>query len=364
MSTSLREFIVGRIREEGPITFSEYMREALYHPLFGYYSSPQRGPGHDYRTSPNLTPLFGHLIARAIHKMSELLRDPPQFDVIEVGAGRGDLAHGVFDALDGQQGPSLRWNCVERFTGVAAEQRRRLEGRPVEWASEMSGLPPATGCLIANEVIDNFPVHLFEVTGDGHREIYVAAENGRLVQRSGPPSSAELAKMAAAATPHLNEGDRFELRPSLGAWCSQAAAALERGYLLVIDYGDVRPEIWTRRPEGTLVTYRREQIGDPLADPGHCDITAHVDFSYLAESCLASGFDDCSVVTQREFLDDLGLSAFDERLRVQKKVAQSEGRHADVLHLAAERGRLHTISSGGLGDLLVLVAWKDSPPYG
>jgi SAM-dependent MidA family methyltransferase len=331
--------LLARLADSGPVPFAAYMEAVLYE-ADGYYARRVPGPGSDYRTSPSLTPWFGRLLAGHFRRQWEAL-ESETFTVVEVGGGSGDLAAAALECIP------VRWRFVERFDAVRDLQRRRLPASaPVEWV-EALGTDPVDGCVLANEVIDNMPVHVFERTADACREVYVAAVDGRLTETLGPPSSDEAAALAARALPHLEEGDRWEVRPGVEPWCAAAAATLRRGSLLVLDYGDVEPDLWVRRPAGSLVTYRDDRMGDdPLEAPGLADVTAHVDFSHLERSALAAGFTSPALRTQREFLLSLGLQDVVDRLRGEPGMAAM-----------AERSRVGALAArGSLGDLLVFSA--------
>lgn len=366
--------ITKRIRRGGPISFAEFMNIALYHPTLGYYASRVPGPRADYRTSPSLTASFGRLMAKMLHRMWELLGEPEVFTVIEVGGGAGDLALAAARALPEPLRKAITWRFVERFEKVRAIQAERLKGEAVraEWSGEVGEAPPAAGCVVANEVLDNFPVQVFEVIDGQPVELLVGVEGDRLVETRSErplsvrpdPAHSELAEYARVAAAHLEDGDRFEVRPGVEEWCRRADAALERGYLVVIDYGDTTPDLWIKRPAGTMVTYKDENIGlDPFDCPGERDITAHVDFTSLERAASASGFVAQPIVTQREFLEELGIADIGRGLRWAQQEAQSAGNHVDAMQLLAERGRLQALTArGGLGDLLVFVAKKNAPP--
>jgi SAM-dependent MidA family methyltransferase len=339
--TPLEARLLDRIAAYGVLSFAAYMEAALYDPDHGYYA--RRVPGADYRTAPTLTPWFGRLVCRHLRQQWEAMGRPDPFTVVEVGGGGGDLAAAVLAGF----GPALRWRFVERFDAVRELQRRRLpEDAPAEWVPVL-GTDPVDGCVLANEVLDNMPVHVLERTADGYREVYVTAAGGRLTETLGPPSK-EAAALAAPALPHLSEGDRWEVRP-IQAWCEAAAATLRRGSLLVFDYGDVEPDLWLRRPAGSLVTYRDDRMGnDPLEAPGLTDVTAHVDFSHLQRSALAAGFEAPALRSQRELLLSLGLQDVVDRLRAEPGMAA-----------LAERSRVGALAArGGLGDLLVFSACR------
>ena len=180
----LGEELRHRIRTTGPVPFEGFMRLALYHPTDGYYATRVPGHGADYRTSPSISPWFGRLVGGALRRMWEDLGRPDPFWVIEVGAGLGDLAAGAMDAAGPMTG-ALRWRFVELFDRVAGWQRRRLGSAAAraEWTSELGGAAPVRGCVLANEVLDAFPVHILEVAGDGDaREVCVGLDGDRFVE--------------------------------------------------------------------------------------------------------------------------------------------------------------------------------------
>jgi SAM-dependent MidA family methyltransferase len=168
---------------------------------------------------------------------------PDPFWVIEVGAGLGDLAAGAMEAA-GPMAGALRWRFVEQFDRVAGWQRRRLgsaSGR-AEWTSELGEAAPVCGCVLANEVLDAFPVHVLEIAGDGDaREVLVGLDGDRFVETLGPLSTASLEAASRGTAACLGVGSRFEVCLELEEWFAQASRALELGYLLVIDYGISSP---------------------------------------------------------------------------------------------------------------------------
>lgn len=363
MSLLLQE-IRKRIRREGPLTFAEYMKLALYHPALGYYSSRVPRAGGDYRTSPAITGTFGLLIARVLRRMWLALGEPNSFTIVEVGGGGGDLAAAAIAALpDSLRGHTI-WRFVEPFEKVRSLQAERLQDLPVrvEWSSHLNE-PPAVGCVIANEVLDNFPVHVYEVASGGASEVHVDVEGDRLVETLGEPSAGSSVPYLHETLGHLDDGDRFEARPGVEDWCRQAAGALERGYLLVIDYGDTTPDLWIKRPAGTIVTYRDEMMGlDPLSSPGEFDITAHVDFSALQEAATRADLSPLMLLSQRDFLESMGISEIATALRRKQQKAQEAGDNMQAMHILGERGRIQTLTArGGLGDLLVFLAAKNAP---
>lgn len=354
--------IVELIEERGPITFAEYMDLALYDPHHGYYTHHLPGPEDDYLTSPSLSPWFGRFLAKLFIEMHHSMGGSSEFRVVELGAGSASLAAAVLGS--GDAASSIRWAVVERFKGIEVFQREALrENTGVEWASSLREVSPGDGCIFANEVLDNFPVHLLEVVEGGVAEIYVRATDGSLAEELGPLSDARLGAHASNAMGHLEIGDRFEVNLATDDFAHDASAAIGRGYLLIIDYGDVEPDLWTRRPAGSLVSYGTEGLHlDVLRQPGRQDITAHVNFSHLSRSLEDLGWNVGPVQTQRQMLIGLGVAEAEEQLRQAQHSAQERGLGAEAVRLMSERSALTALyRSGGLGDLKVMIASKKAP---
>jgi SAM-dependent MidA family methyltransferase len=347
------------------MAFAEFMSVALYHPSHGYYANRVPGHGCDYRTSPSISPWFGQLVARELEGMWETLGRPDPFWVVEVGGGGGDLAAGVMEGA-GPMAAALRWRFVEQFERVQGWQRRRL-GRaaaPAEWVRRLGDGPPVTGCVLGNEVLDAFPVHVFEVgkRGDVH-ELHVDVEGDRFVERFGPLSVPSLAEPARRVAMHLEAGNRFEICPSFAAWFREAAATLVRGYLLLVDYGDLEPDIWVRTPQGTLASPGPQDLGpSPLEAPGRKDLTARVNFSDALRAAQAAGLSPSPLLTQTAWLRSLGLEEVAEELDLARINASTAGWIEDAVELDEElRALMELTTPGELGDCLVLRGRKDAP---
>jgi SAM-dependent MidA family methyltransferase len=349
-----------QIRAFGPLRFDEFMDLVLYSQPHGYYLNTVPGADADYQTSPTLTPWFGRLVAQDLKAVWEGLESPAEFTVVEVGAGNGDLAHAAVDAAEGAFDEALRWTFVERSDAVTGLQRSRfgLRGR-YSWAKGFGELAPITGVILAHEVLDNFPFRVFEVGKDGAMEVRVGITRDHLAEVLFPIGP-EVGELVAPALEHLEVGDRFELRTDVERWVTEAALALERGRLMVIDYGDLEPEIWTRHPSGSMMTYRRGELGtNPFENLGAADITAHVNFSALARAAQDTSLELLPLQTQRSWLESLGLAELVAELRKVAMKAREEGRHGDYLRFTAERSKVEMLAArGGLGDYLVFTATK------
>lgn len=358
MSPELLYLLRRRIGASGPLRFDEFMDIVLYSDPHGYYRNHVPGSGFDYETSPTLTPWFGRLVLQELEGVWEQLGSPEEFTVVEVGAGSGDLAAAAVASVEDGFKEALRWVFVEPIDTVRQLQRFRLgASERYSWAESLSEVTPITGVVLAHEVLDNFPFRLLEVGKDGPKEVRVGTARHHLTEVMFPVGT-EVFDLAAPALEHLEEGDRFELRTGIGPWVADAARVLENGRLLVVDYGEIEPEIWTRHPSGSMVTYQRGNLGtDPFDNLGGADITAHVNFSALERSAQDAGLHVLPLQTQRGWLEKLGLGEVVADLRRRATKAQAEGRHADYLTVTAQRSRVELLGArGGLGDYLVFTA--------
>lgn len=356
--------LLRRIEREGPLTFAEFMEAALYDPTAGYYSTRVPGRGAGFHTSPTLTRAFGRAISRLLEMSWHALDEPEEYTVVEVGGGDGSLAAGAFLGAPMRLRNRLQWVFVERFPGPRAVQKEGLEevGVAARWVENLDQLDVAGGCVLANEVLDNFPVRLIEVGETVPVEILVGAEGGRLVEVARPLTTAGLAGELYAMQ-WLEAEDRFEISLGLVPWCQKAAEAMKRGHLLVVDYGDIEPDIFVSRPAGTLVTYTDGALGiDPLERPGFQDITSHVNFSALGRAAGVAGFSEASISTQRDALLNLGVGDAIAALRQAQEAASASGDPGGYVEALAERSRVETLTArGSLGDHLFFTAAKNAP---
>ena len=344
----------------GPITFDRYLQLVLYHPVHGYYANRVPGRGVSYETSASIGPEFGEMVAVELRAMWEALGRPDPFTITEFGAGLAGLAEGAIRSA-GPLLEALHWRIVEQFDSVARMQREHLgpAARHVEWVSSLEG-PPTVGCVLGNEVLDNFPFHRFRKTDGRIQEVCVAWRDNRLVETVRPPSSEAMTSPVLPFQAQLNEGDSFEIRPQIADWCRAVSAALSRGYLLVIDYGDEEPDIWLRGPRGTVATYSDAGRGsEPLEEPGRQDITADVDFSGLDRGARAAGLNFELLSLQSYWLASLGAGERASQLAAEAQIADAFGWRADCQVLEGSRTRLLRLTDpAGLGGCLVYRASK------
>lgn len=311
--------LIARIESEiaaagGWISFARYMQIALYAPGLGYYSggATKFGPAGDFVTAPSLGPLFAQTLARQV---SELM-DRSSASILEFGAGDGELAGDLLAELERLGCPVDRYAILETSAGLAERQRATIGKRAPASANRLAWLERMPkdfrGVMIANEVIDAMPVHLVAWRDEGIFERGVTMESGRLILTERPARGEVLAvaQTAAVEPPYASE-----IALAARGWMRSVAESLARGALLVIDYGFPAHEFFhPQRSTGTLMChYRHSAHTDPFFHPGLQDITAHVDFSALAESGCAAGLDLLGYATQANFLVNCGITGVLER---------------------------------------------------
>lgn len=296
-------------RAGGWISFQRYMELALYAPGLGYYAAgaAKLGVAGDFITAPEMTPLFGRSLARVA---ASVLLDTGG-DILELGAGSGRLALDILLELERlgrlparylilEVSPDLRLRQQELITERAAHHMDR-----VQWLEAMPS--DFTGMILGNEVLDALPVHMV------HRHERVVMDRGVAWREGGffwedrPDTSENFARTASLFPV---EGDYLsEICPAASGLVSSLAQCLEQGLILFIDYGFPRAEYYhPQRHMGTLrVHYRHHSLDDPFFLPGLADITAHVDFSAVAQAGTNAGLALLGYTSQAHFLIDAGL---------------------------------------------------------
>jgi len=299
----------------GPLPFERYMELALYAPGLGYYVTgiPKLGPQGDFTTAPELSPLFGACIAAQCREVLEALGDG---DILEFGAGSGALAAQILSSLSLAATLPRNYLILELSPGLRAGQQRLLTEQVPELLAHVRWLDRVPtqlrGCILANEVLDAMPVHRFRIGADGRPlELCVKpAPNG--LEEVTEPVRSDLAMALGALQDQglaVDPGYESELNLRLAPWIRALAEILEQGLVLLIDYGYPRAEYYrSDRRRGTLLChYRHRAHSDPYLYPGLQDITAHVDFTALAEAGAQAGLRIAGFTTQAHFLIGCGL---------------------------------------------------------
>lgn len=313
--------LLALIREEaasrgGLLPFDRYMELALYAPGLGYYVAGARklGPRGDFVTAPELSPLFGDCLAEQCREVLDTLGDG---DILEFGAGSGALAARILFALADAAVPPRRYLILELSPDLRAAQRRLLaEQVPallprVRW---LDRLPTRLrGCVLANEVLDAMPVHRFCIGADGKpRELCVKPSRNGLEEIAAEPVHPRLATALRGLRDQglaVEPGYESELNLRLEPWLRALAERLDQGLILLIDYGYPRTQYYRRdRRRGTLLCHSHHRAHpDPYWYPGLQDITAHVDFTAVAEAGTQAGLRLAGYTTQAHFLIGCGL---------------------------------------------------------
>jgi len=342
------------------------MELALYHPTEGYYATSRLRVGRDgdYVTSPELSPLFGYAVARQLAEFWRCLAMPEAFDVLEYGAGTGKLARDVLRWVaerEPQFLQALRYRLVER----SARQRRWLAeamtAGPGEATVEVVDDPGAlergcvSGCVLANELLDSFPVHRVVARGRTLREVYVTMEESALVEREGEPSTAALSEYFERLGLFPGDGCVAEVNLAAPAWLSSAAGLLKSGFLLLFDYGHPAAELYAAwRRSGTLLCYHRHEVGDdPYRLIGHQDITSHVDFTTLARVATDTDLHLLGLTPQSRFLLNLGID--------QRRGPSPAAGAGAAEYFARRRAVNALVDPAGLGRIAVLLLGKAVP---
>ena len=319
VSTELSRLIRKEIEQVGgAIPFSRYMELCLYAPGMGYYSAGHQkfGPGGDFITAPELSPLFGRCLARSCATVLEALGGG---DLLEFGAGSGRLAVDLLGELSRMNCLPGRYYILERSAELKQRQQETLQKElpqlldTVVWVDT---LPDAgfRGVMLANEVLDAMAVERFRWTGSEVEWFdVIAAGDGFEWRTRLAPAGQEQAVIKALATEcEMAAGFVSEANLAIGPWMQAVAEVLECGLLLLIDYGYPRHEYYhAQRGQGTLMCHYQHRAHDnPLLWPGLQDITAHVDFTAVAEAAVAAGLSVAAYTTQAWFLLDSGLDDF------------------------------------------------------
>ena len=365
----------------GWIGFDDFMAQALYAPGLGYYAagshklaSPEdTAASGDFITAPQLTPLFAQTLAGPV---AAVLHATGSKEVLEFGAGTGALAAGLIQALQ-EQGVDVQYRILEVSADLRERQREKLasHGDRVQW---LDTLPTSfSGCVIANEVLDAMPVKLFRWDDAGavlERGVTVAPEF-REAADTGPtgapgveaasgfrwedrPAAEELARCVRERMPPL-PGYISELNLQGEAFMREMGQWLAHGAAFLLDYGFPRHEYYhPQRASGTLMCHLRHTAHDnPLVHPGVQDITAHVDFTAMADAALEGGLDVLGYTSQARFLINAGLGRWLQALQEASPATYARSLNAvQKLISEAEMGELFKVLAVGKG--------LDAPPPG
>ncbi|MFI5194065.1 MAG: class I SAM-dependent methyltransferase [Chitinophagales bacterium] len=307
---TLTDIITERIREEGPLSFHDYMDMCLYHPGKGYYTSPkdQIGEMGDFYTSPHFSSLFGQMIAKQMEEMWRILDKKP-FTVVEYGAGPGTLCRDILRALKENEPlyRDLRYCIIEKSASMR-EKEKKILSEKVSWYRQIEDIPDLSGCILSNELVDNFPVHR-AVMKEELMEVFVDYNQG--FTEILKPASEGLKNYFKELKVSLPRGYRTEVNLNAPDWLRDIAGHLKKGFVLTIDYGHPSSLLYNeKRRDGTLTCFHRHKMNDdPYQNIGEQDITTHINFSALAHWGSLYGLTCSGFTNQAHFLQGLGFAA-------------------------------------------------------
>lgn len=329
MAIALSDCIAGWIRQQGPISFHEFMECCLYDSEMGYYTSRGNAIGAqgDFYTSPTLTPVFGALLGKQIAEMWEQM-GCPFFTIVEYGAGTGHLCRSILNYLkaNSKMYSDMRYCIIEKSPLMREEERKQLPDK-VEWYNSISEIADINGCVLSNELLDNFAVHRV-VMEQELMEVYVDYQDG--FAESLQPARPELKEYLLELGISLARGYAIEINMEALGWINEVALGLKSGYLMTIDYGCRNSDMYkASRSQGTLVCYHNHSVNDSFYEHiGKQDITSHVNFSALSHYGAKSGLVETGFTNQGCFLSALGfreqlLNAFSGETDVMRAAHQA-----------------------------------------
>lgn len=342
------------------LPFADFMRMALYDPELGYYSAGKHkfGEGGDFVTAPEMGSAFAYCIA---DQLEQILQDLGGGSILEAGAGRGILAADILLELEHRDCLPENYLILELAHGLRTIQRETLEQKTphllgrVQW---LDRLPEhLEGVVLGNELLDAMPMVLFEIQQQEPVAINIVCKDGAPAFQVGGQLPEKIIERLREVD--LPTGYRSEINQQAEAWIASVADCLERGVMLLIDYGFPRAEYFhPQRKTGTLMChYRHHNHGDPLSLIGLQDITAHVDFTAMAEAAVDNGLEVLGYTSQAAFLVASGME--------QLMASSNPENAADHLALTNQINKLtHPAEMGELFKVIALGKGIEQPLKG
>lgn len=341
------------------------MELALYYPELGYYTSStdKIGKQGDFYTSPYLTNFFGHVIAKQLEEMWQLT-GKNDFTIVEYGAGMGSLCIDVLDQLKNNAAfyKTLKYCIIEKSESMRLKEQNAVANsdasEKVTWYNSIEEIPSFTGCVIANEVLDNFSVHKVVMTENDLMEVFVGYDSEFIEVLK--PAQDKLKDYFTHLNVELPVGYCTEVNLQAIDWIKSISAKLNKGFVLTIDYGFPSSELYqSNRQLGTIVCYNKHTVNDrPYKNIGQQDITAHVNFSALNIWGTKNGLLNCGFTNQSHFLLSLGLTEHLRKIEENEKTSSEIRKNLLLIHnllmsmgkkikvLIQQKGLEHSLLSG------------------
>ncbi len=357
MDTYLFQQILSAIAaNQGSISFADYMERALYTPDLGYYSGDRQkfGAKGDFVTAPEISPLFSRCIAR---QYAEIAKDSPDASILEIGAGSGRMACDMLLALAKSHQLPAEYLILEKSKSLQQRQQQKLAQLCPQYQDRVrwiDTLPTAgfKGMIIANEVLDAMPVHRFQIRDHQAYELRVVENEGQLKEKAFPWDHPCLKPfIAGAKSQHWPSPYSSEINLNIQAWMQDLSHCLTKGVILLIDYGFAASEYYhPDRSMGTLMCHHRHRShSNPFMAPGLHDITAHVDFSAVAEAAHIAGLELLGYTHQAAFLLGCGIQDLQTPIDTDEKALIMQQQALQQLLSPTEMGELFKVISFGRG---------------
>lgn len=314
---TLSDIVKKEIEDRGPVSFRRFVELSLFHPHRGYYSSGKAaiGKSGDFYTAPSVHPSFGEILSRFAVSAHELLGGE-KLGILEFGAAGGRLARDILEALRRDRPDAYGktdYVMSETSPSAVGEAKSTLEGHGgrLRWIDDVGEIETGgfDGVVIANEFLDSLPFHRLRHDGAGMKEVFLATTGGRFEEVLLDIEDEKVREFSERYFGQYRRGEEAEARLLSGGWLGEVERALGRGFVLVIDYGFLAPELYSQgRRKGTFrCFYRHELSDDPYARMGEQDITADVNFSELARVGDFLDLHTVRYATQGQFLVDWGI---------------------------------------------------------
>jgi len=338
IETPLGRILQEHILADGPMTFREFMEQALFHPELGFYSrGPAIGSQDGTFNTSAMFPAFAFSLARAVEQADALLGKTLR--IVEFGAGTGELGARILSYL----------SCPHEYVVVETSPglRQKQEALGLRVVDCVEALAPGPSFVFANEVIDALPVHRVMADGRGHLlEMYVTVDqNGCFAEEFGEPSTPKLLSRLVSEGVVLGRGHVAEVCLGIDSFIQRAASIMSQGYLVIIDYGDEASALYhyTQKNGSLRCYYQQQQAYDPFDHIGDQDLTADVDFTALEAAARLAGLEAAGRAWQGTWLQNLGIHQF-----------QPQGVDSKDFLVQIE----HLTSPTRLGSTFDVLAWK------
>lgn len=350
--TPLAEWIRGQLQTlpHQRVTFAQFMQWALYHPTLGYYKrqAMKVGKKGDFYTSAHVHPVFGETLAAALCQFAKNFNGE-SWNIVEFGGGDGKLAASLLPILEQHMANETFGNYYMVETSPHHRKLARSQlthHRNVQWVKSLNeDVTSQPIIVLSNELIDAMPIHRLRFIDGEWQEVYVTwnEQAGTFREVTAPCSSDELVQYVREESPPERDGQTIEVPCAAREWLKQVATVMRKGYVLTIDYGYSKEELWrVERREGTLMCYSQHRAHtNPYIQIGEQDITTHVNFSSLQRWGEQDGLVALQFVTQGEFLIEHGIL---------EKLEQHQDRNPFSEVAKRNRAIRQLVAPGGMGD--------------